>query len=285
MAQRLRSGNAQNRPPNIPPPFPDLDSRSNPDSQFLSTTHIPEELWMGGPPRRPADYPPSVAALWERPTQSDTAPARVISETEQQEDETLLSVATFPLPQSESGSDGDEGIEMPTSSVSVPPTPPSSAGAIDAGHVYSGTIPFLEEAESQQDSPPIIEINQGRYRSYRDFAKTNQILHDLPEEEKRTYLCVFCKGNDEPPAVYKSHPIRINGIVACPHLRAHGKILATFLSVTLTSKAQFISIFWFQCVNFARPQGMKRIQSNTALRTSVDSLPLRLETRSNKSVQ
>ncbi|CAG7727085.1 unnamed protein product [Allacma fusca] len=40
-----------------------------------------------------------------------------------------------------------------------------------------------------------------------------------PSTPKENYLCVFCKGNNEPEAIYKSHPLRLNNIVICPSLR------------------------------------------------------------------
>lgn len=53
---------------------------------------------------------------------------------------------------------------------------------------------------AKDSSKPIIEIREG------DEFYTK-------DGEKREYLCVFCKGNNEPESVYKSHPIRVNGIV------------------------------------------------------------------------
>jgi len=35
------------------------------------------------------------------------------------------------------------------------------------------------------------------------------------------FECVFCKGNDQPEAAYKSHPIRVGDKVVCPLLRQY----------------------------------------------------------------
>jgi hypothetical protein len=77
----------------------------------------------------------------------------------------------------------------------------------------------LEDSD-EEESHPIIEINSSRYRTYRGVS-TNTHRLPLNSRRRRNYLCVFCKGNNEPAEIYQSHPIRVNGIVMCPFLRNH----------------------------------------------------------------
>lgn len=128
-------------------------------------------------------------------------------------------------------------LEYPPEDWPMPESPPGEVLSENEGNSGSWTSissdatdeEIVEErkvkkvGDSMYSNPPIIEINSSRYRSYRELQATHKRLILPREETKRNYLCVFCKGNHETPDVYRSHPIRIDGVVTCPNLRKHGE--------------------------------------------------------------
>lgn len=65
--------------------------------------------------------------------------------------------------------------------------------------------------------------NHSQYQSMKSKVKTSPITLPplLSSPSLGTYDCGFCRTNNEPESVYRSHPLRINDIVVCPSLRKY----------------------------------------------------------------
>lgn len=81
----------------------------------------------------------------------------------------------------------------------------------------------MGDDDNHKSSPPLYSsiLQRSPTPSSSNCSGSPDLKPKSDSKQSPCYDCGFCRTNNEPESVYRSHPLRVNGVVICPTLRKY----------------------------------------------------------------